>query len=216
MNLSCPASRPPGRHRPRSPDMSIEKLQSHWGFTVMPFGRDLAPGMLHRFKAHAEAAARIGWLHRPARPRRDHRRGRRGQDSRRPRRDRRPGPLPAHRHLPAEPDRRSPRHPPRDRDRARRAPSFHHATLIPQAAEALAAETAERGRQVPILIIDEAHLLDTGQPRSHAAADQPPTWTPGPRSPACSSASPPCGAGSGSAPWPPSTSGSPCATPCPG
>jgi hypothetical protein len=27
----------------------------------MPFGRNLAPQMLHRHAAHAEAAARIGW-----------------------------------------------------------------------------------------------------------------------------------------------------------
>ena len=26
----------------------IDKLQAHYGFTRMPFGRDLAPGMLHR------------------------------------------------------------------------------------------------------------------------------------------------------------------------
>jgi type II secretory pathway predicted ATPase ExeA len=41
--------------------VSIEKLQAHYGFTKMPFGRDLAPGMLHRHAAHAEAAARISW-----------------------------------------------------------------------------------------------------------------------------------------------------------
>jgi type II secretory pathway predicted ATPase ExeA len=39
------------------------------------------------------------------------------------------------------------------------APRFHHAALIPQAQELLAAESAERGKQV-VLIIDEAHLLD--------------------------------------------------------
>ena len=41
--------------------MSIEKLRAHYGFTKMPFRRDLAPGMLHRHGAHAEAAARISW-----------------------------------------------------------------------------------------------------------------------------------------------------------
>jgi type II secretory pathway predicted ATPase ExeA len=41
--------------------VSIEKLQAHYGFTKMPFRRDLAPGMLHRHAAHAEAAARISW-----------------------------------------------------------------------------------------------------------------------------------------------------------
>ena len=36
-------------------------LQAHWGFTRMPFGRALAPSMLHRHDGHAEAVARIGW-----------------------------------------------------------------------------------------------------------------------------------------------------------
>ena len=39
----------------------IDKLQAHYGFTRMPFGRDLAPGMLHRHAARNEAAARITW-----------------------------------------------------------------------------------------------------------------------------------------------------------
>jgi type II secretory pathway predicted ATPase ExeA len=39
----------------------IEKMQRHFGFTKMPFGRDLTPAMLHRHAAHAEAAARITW-----------------------------------------------------------------------------------------------------------------------------------------------------------
>ncbi len=39
----------------------IEKLQAHYGFNRMPFGRDLAPGMLHRHASHNEAVARIGW-----------------------------------------------------------------------------------------------------------------------------------------------------------
>ena len=41
--------------------MSIERLQAFYGFTTMPFRRDLAPGMLHRHTGHAEAVARIGW-----------------------------------------------------------------------------------------------------------------------------------------------------------
>jgi type II secretory pathway predicted ATPase ExeA len=39
----------------------IERLQAHYGFTRTPFGRGLAPQMLHRHTAHAEAVARIGW-----------------------------------------------------------------------------------------------------------------------------------------------------------
>src|SRR5438034_271482 len=41
--------------------MSISKLAGFYGFTRMPFGRDLAPGMLHRHAGHGEAAARITW-----------------------------------------------------------------------------------------------------------------------------------------------------------
>lgn len=41
--------------------MSIQILQAHYGFTRMPFGRDLAPQMLHRSTSHNEAVARISW-----------------------------------------------------------------------------------------------------------------------------------------------------------
>ena len=41
-------------------------------------------------------------------------------------------------------------------------PRFHRASLIPQAADALATEEHERGRRV-IVILDEAHLLDAEQ-----------------------------------------------------
>jgi type II secretory pathway predicted ATPase ExeA len=41
-------------------------------------------------------------------------------------------------------------------------PRFHRASLIPQAAEALATEDDERGRRV-VLVLDEAHLLDAEQ-----------------------------------------------------
>ena len=39
----------------------IDRLQGFFGFTRTPFGRELAPGMLHRHAAHGEAVARIGW-----------------------------------------------------------------------------------------------------------------------------------------------------------
>jgi type II secretory pathway predicted ATPase ExeA len=39
----------------------IEKLQAHYGFSRMPFSRNLAPGMLHRHASHNEAVARISW-----------------------------------------------------------------------------------------------------------------------------------------------------------
>ena len=35
----------------------IDKLQARYGFTRMPFGRDLAPGMLHR---HVSSASPVG------------------------------------------------------------------------------------------------------------------------------------------------------------
>jgi type II secretory pathway predicted ATPase ExeA len=42
--------------------VSIDKLAAHYGFTRMPFRRDLGPGQLHRCAPHAEAVARIRWL----------------------------------------------------------------------------------------------------------------------------------------------------------
>src|SRR4029077_15019117 len=48
-------------HRPGGPTAMIDNLISYFGFSRMPFGRDLAPGMLHRHTAHNEAVARIGW-----------------------------------------------------------------------------------------------------------------------------------------------------------
>ncbi|MFD8222498.1 AAA family ATPase, partial [Streptomyces sp. NPDC059697] len=39
----------------------IDKIQGFYGFSKMPFRRDLAPGMLHRHSSHAQAAARITW-----------------------------------------------------------------------------------------------------------------------------------------------------------
>jgi type II secretory pathway predicted ATPase ExeA len=39
----------------------IGKISQHFGFTAMPFGRDLTPAELHRHAGHAEAAARITW-----------------------------------------------------------------------------------------------------------------------------------------------------------
>ena len=36
-------------------------LRNHYGFTRLPFGKDLAPSMLHQHAGCAEAAARISW-----------------------------------------------------------------------------------------------------------------------------------------------------------
>ena len=40
----------------------IERLCAHYGFSRSPFGRNLAPGMLHQHHGHAEAVARITLL----------------------------------------------------------------------------------------------------------------------------------------------------------
>ena len=39
----------------------LDKIQSYFGFTTMPFGRALAPGALFPSGDHAQAAARIGY-----------------------------------------------------------------------------------------------------------------------------------------------------------
>lgn len=38
----------------------IEKLQAHYGFERMPFGRNLAPGMLHEAAARAAVSEVVG------------------------------------------------------------------------------------------------------------------------------------------------------------
>jgi type II secretory pathway predicted ATPase ExeA len=140
----------------------IDKLQSFYGFTRMPFGRDLAPGMLHRHTSHAEAVARITWCVD------QHTLGViTGEVG--------AGKTVAVRAVLSTLDtsRHSVIYLPNPAVGARGihhaivtalggVPRFHHATLIPQATDALAIEHAERGR-VPILVIDEAHLLDHTQ-----------------------------------------------------
>jgi type II secretory pathway predicted ATPase ExeA len=140
----------------------IDKLQGFYGFTRMPFGRDLAPSMLHRHSAHGEAVARITWCVT------EHRIGVvTGEVG--------AGKTVAIRAALAALD--STRHTiiylPNPTIGVRGIhhqivaglggqPLVHHATLVPQAADALATEHAERGR-VPVLVIDEAHLLDHPQ-----------------------------------------------------
>jgi len=41
--------------------MTIDRPRAHWGFTRMPFTKDLAPSMLHTHRSHGEAVARITW-----------------------------------------------------------------------------------------------------------------------------------------------------------
>lgn len=68
------------------------------------------------------------------------------------------------------------------------SPRFQDAALFPQAAEALVAENTERGRQ-PVLVIDEAHLLDHRQ--LELVRILPPRLKPTPPSPGGSPAAPP-------------------------
>ncbi len=142
--------------------MTIERLQAHYGFSRMPFGRDLAPGMLHRHSAHNEAVARITWCVA------EHGLGViTGEVG--------AGKTVAIRAALAALDQA--RHTiiylPNPTIGARGihhaivaalggVPRTHMATLVPQAADALAIEAAERGR-TPVLILDEAHLLDHAQ-----------------------------------------------------
>jgi len=129
------------------------EMQSHYGFTRMPFGRDLAPGMLHRHDSHSQAAARITWCIRE--------RtlgvitGEVGAGKTVALRAALAG-LDASRHaliyLP------NPSVGVRGINHAVVAalggvPRTHHATLVPQALDAIAHEQAERGR-TPILAID--------------------------------------------------------------
>ena len=140
----------------------IEKLQAHYGFTRTPFGRGLAPQMLHRHTVHAEAVARIGWC--------IHERGLgviTGEVG--------AGKTVAVRAALTALD--SSRHTtiylgnPAVGGRGLYGcivtalggtPRFHKAALIPQTMDLLAAEEHERGRTT-ILVLDEAHLLDPSQ-----------------------------------------------------
>ena len=128
----------------------------------MPFGRDLAPAMLHRHAAHGEALARITWCV-------DQRAigvitGEVGA-----------GKTVAVRAATANLD--PSRHVfiylanPTIGVRGMlthivatlgHTPAYHKSALAPQAAEALATEHAERGRN-PVLVVDQAHLLDNHQ-----------------------------------------------------
>jgi type II secretory pathway predicted ATPase ExeA len=138
------------------------ELTSYFGFSRMPFGRDLTPAMLHRHSAHNEAVARIGWCIAERRI---------GVIT---------GEVGAGKTLAVRAALAA-------LDRSRHSiiylpdptvgvrgihhrivaalggqPLTHHATLAPQAADALAAEHAERGK-VATVVLEEAHLLDHAQ-----------------------------------------------------
>ena len=142
--------------------MTIERLQAFYGFTRMPFGRGLAPSMLHRHTSHAEAVARITWCVA------EHALGVvTGEVG--------AGKTVAVRAAltTLDPTRHTIIYLGNPTIGARGIhhaivtalgglPRTHMATLIPQTADALATENTERGR-TPILVIDEAHLLDHDQ-----------------------------------------------------
>lgn len=142
--------------------MTIERLAAHYGFTTMPFGRALAPGMLHRHHTHNEAVARIGWcLSERAL----------GVIT---------GEVGAGKTVAArgaladlDPNRTTIIYFGNPAVGARglyfgivtalgATPRFHKASLIPQTTDLLAAEEHERGRTV-VVILDEAHLLTSDQ-----------------------------------------------------
>jgi len=140
----------------------IETLQSHWGFTVMPFTATIPVPRLFGSAAHKEAVARLRWLISArglgvltgevgsgktvaARAAID------GLDASRNTliylANPQIGTRGIHGAVAAA---------------LGQAPRFHHATLIPQVKAALAAEADERNRHV-ILAIDESHLMSHDQ-----------------------------------------------------
>ncbi len=142
--------------------MTIELLRAHYGFSKMPFGKDVAPGALHRHAGHLEAVARVGFL--VAESAAGVLTGEVGS-----------GKTVALRAAVAGLD--SSRHTvvylanPTIGVRGMHAaivsalggvPRFHAAALVPQTADLLAQESAERGKKV-ILAVDEAHLLSPEQ-----------------------------------------------------
>lgn len=142
--------------------MTIDRLRAHWGFSRMPFGKDIAPSMLHTHRSHAEAVARITWCI-------DERvmgvvTGEVGAGKTVAIRAALAG-IDASRHTVVYLGN------PSVGVRGLYAtivsslggiPRFHRSSLIPQAADALATEEHERGRRV-VLCLDEAHLMDAEQ-----------------------------------------------------
>jgi len=140
----------------------IDRMRSFWGFTKMPFQKDLAPSMLHAHTGHAEAVARINWCFEEraiglvtgevgAGKTVAVRAAIAGLDASRTTVIYLGNPSVGARGLYSI-----------IVTSLGGTPRFHRSALIPQAAEALATEESERGRKV-LVILDEAHLLDSEQ-----------------------------------------------------
>ncbi len=140
----------------------IPALRSHYGFIKMPFTKNLAPQMLHRYSGHSEAVARIGWCVEE---------GAIGVITG----EVGSGKTVAVRAALADLD--TSRHTliylgnPAVGARGLYSaivarlgglPRYQRSALIAQAAEALATEMSERGKRV-VLVVDEGHLLDGAQ-----------------------------------------------------
>lgn len=139
----------------------MHKLISYYGFSRMPFAAIwhracciATARTTKRSPASAGASPTAASASSPAKSRR--------QDRRRARRTSEPGSQPPHHHLPARPHRRVQGIHHRIVASLGGQPLTHHATLAPQAADALAAEQAERGR-TPVVVVEEAHLLGYDQ-----------------------------------------------------
>jgi type II secretory pathway predicted ATPase ExeA len=140
----------------------IDGLRAHYGFGArMPFGKDLAPSMLHTHRCHSEAVARIGWCISESAI--GVVTGECGS-----------GKTVAARAALADLD--GSRHTtvyigaPGVGLRGMYAaitsalggvPRFYASSLIPQTQDLLAAESAEKGKKVTV-VVDEAHALDAG------------------------------------------------------
>ena len=142
--------------------MSIDRLRAHWGLSRTPFTKELAPSMLFASAAHQEAVARIDWIISEralgvvcgevgAGKTVAARAASAGLDTSRYTIVYLPNPAVGARGIYTQIVRA-----------LGATPRFYRATLIPQATELLAAETAERGKTV-VLILDEAHLLNVEQ-----------------------------------------------------
>ncbi|MER5928002.1 ExeA family protein [Streptomyces mirabilis] len=141
----------------------IDRVQGYFGFTRVPFGRNLAPSMLHQHRSHRETAARIaGCINNRAIGVVT---GEVGS-----------GKTVALKGAVAslDPTRFTVIYHPTPEVGMRGlynrivtslgdTPKFHLAALAAQASTALAAEVDERGRTTPAVVIDESHLLDHGE-----------------------------------------------------